>query len=167
MTLKATAYLQSVGRLDARFVVPLDAPRFTMSFRGTLGAMPAVSLNAIIEETFPLRIAKGQVESVAFAATVVNGRARGTITPRYSGLAMTATRAGRAGILARGGLFGSATRRIASMAGNWMKVYSDNPDDPHRKPRVGMIRHTFTSDETLPAFLWTGLRDGLLAVMAR
>src|SRR5256885_14288312 len=32
MTLHATAYLQDVGRLNARFVVPLDAPSFDMKF---------------------------------------------------------------------------------------------------------------------------------------
>jgi hypothetical protein len=167
MALRATAWLQNEGRLDAHFLVPLDAPRFTMSFRGTLGPMAAVSLNAFVEETQSLRVAKGDIENIVFSATVENGSARGTVTPRYKGLSISATREGRTGFLGRGGSWAGAARRLASIAGNWQKVYANNPDDARHRMRVGAIRYTFSTNETLPTFIWNGLRDGLVSVVAR
>ena len=167
MTLTAATHIQNAGRLDVRFVAPLDSPQFTMSFRGTLGAMPAAALNPFIQETFPLRIANGQVVGISFRATVANGVARGTITPRYHDLSVAVTRAGSDGILGSGGILGGAARGIASFVGNLTEVRANNPDDPGTAPRSGTIRHTFTSDETLPAFLWASVRDGLLAVVRK
>jgi hypothetical protein len=46
-------------------------------------------------------------------------------------------------------------------------VQANNPDDAKTPPRSGAIRHTFTSNETLPAFLWACVRDGLLAVVRK
>lgn len=167
MVLRATAYVQNLGRLDVRFVVPLDAPRFDLTFRGTLGAMPATSLNAFVQEIFPLRITQGRVVGISFSATVANGVLRGTITPRYNDLSVAVTRTGSTGIMGGGGIFSGAARGIASFLGNWLIVRSDNPDGAGTTPRSGAIRHTFTPDETLPAFLWAGVRDGLLGVVRR
>jgi hypothetical protein len=167
MTLRASAHLQNVGRLDAQFVVPLDAPRFNMTFRGTLGAMPAASLNVFVRETLPLRIAKGQVVGVSFSATVTNGVALGTITPRYNDLRVAVTRRGSGGILGNGGILGGAARGIASLVGNWTQVRSNNPDDAGTVPLSGTIQHTLTAEETLPAFLWASIRDGLMAVVRK
>jgi hypothetical protein len=167
MTLTATAHLQNVGRLDVQFVVPLDAPRFDMSFRGTLGAMPAASFNAFIRETMPLRLTNGRVVGISFQAMVTNGVARGSVTPRYNDLSVAVTRRGSTGIMGGGGMLSGAARGIASFVGNWMKVRANNPDAADTAPRSGTIRHTFTSDETLPAFLWVSVRDGLLAVVKK
>lgn len=167
MTISATTHLQNVGRLDAQFVMPLDAPRFDMSFRGTLGAMPASSFNAFIQETMALRLTNGQVVGISFHATVTNGVAHGSVTPRYNDLSVAVTRRGSGGILGGGGMLGSAARSIASWVGNRLKVRADNPDDAAATPRSGTIRHTFTSDETLPAFLWASVRDGLMTVVRK
>jgi hypothetical protein len=167
MRLTATTYLQNAGRLTAHFVVPLSSPRFDMSFRGMLGPMAADEFNDYVVETFPLRITNGQVASIAFRATVTNGSARGTITPIYDNLALAVTRTGSTGILGRGGFFGGAARKIASLAGNWKMVYARNPEEKGRDPRVAAIRHTFTTNETLPAFIWTSLREGLLTILKR
>jgi len=167
MTLSATAQLQNVGRLDAQFVVPLDAPRFDMRFRGSLGAMPAASFNPFIQEITALRLTNGRVVSIAFHATVTDGIARGSVTPRYNDLSVAVTRRGSTGIMGRGGLLGGAARGIASWVGNWMKVRADNPDEAAQPPRSGVIRHRFSSDESLPAFLWVSVRDGLLAVVRK
>jgi len=51
--------------------------------------------------------------------------------------------------------------------GNWTKVRADNPEEAAATPRSGAIHHTFTSDQTLPAFLWASVREGLLAVVKR
>ena len=167
MTLHATAYLQNDGRLDAQFVVPLDAPRFNMTFRGKLGAMPATSLNAFIHETFPLRLAKGRIKEIVFGATVTNGVAEGTVTPLYNDLTVEVTGRGSGGILGTGGVIGDAARGIATFVGNLTEMQGDNPDDGETAPRRGTINHTFTPTETLPAFLWISIRDGLFAVVRK
>src|SRR5204863_1295366 len=165
--ISATTHLQNEGRLDVQFVVPLDAPRFDLNFRGTLGAMPAASFNPFIRETMPLRLTNGRVVGIAFHATVTDGVARGAVTPRYNDLTVALTQRGSSGIMGRGGVLGGAARGIGSFFGNWMKVRADNPDAVAATPRSGAIHHTFTSDETLPAFLWASVRDGLLAVVKR
>ncbi|OLE18040.1 MAG: hypothetical protein AUG50_07200 [Betaproteobacteria bacterium 13_1_20CM_3_63_8] len=167
MSVSATAHLQNVGLLNVHFVVPLDAPRFDMSFRGTLGAMPAASFNVFIRETMPLRLTNGEVVGISFKANVTHGVANGSVTPRYNDLSVAVTRRGSTGMMGGGGILGGAARGIASLAGNWMKVRANNPNSEGAMPRSGTIRHTFTSDETLPAFLWASVRDGLLAVVRK
>jgi hypothetical protein len=167
MTVRATTHLQNVGRLDVEFVVPVDAPRFDMSFRGTLGAMPAVSFNPFIRETMPLRLTNGRVVGISFYAAVTGGVARGSVTPLYNDLSVAVTQRGSKGIMGRGGILGGAARGIASWVGNWLKVRANNPDAAGATPRSGTIRHTFSSDETLPAFLWASVRDGLMVVVRK
>jgi hypothetical protein len=167
MTLHATAYLQNEGRLDAHFVAPLDAPRFDMTFRGRLGPMPATRLNAFIEHAFPLRLTKGRIVEIPFEATVANGVARGTVTPRYHDLTVEVTGHGAKGILNTGGVIGDAARGVATFVGNATAIHSDNPDDGETALRTGTINHPFTPNETLPAFLWKSIRDGLFAVVRK
>jgi hypothetical protein len=167
MTLRATAYVQDTGRLDAHFVVPLDAPTFDMTFRGTLGSMPATSFNAFVHETFPLRLTKGRVVEITFDATVANGVAGGSVTPRYHDLTVEVTGRGSQGILGTGGVIGDAARGIATLVGNLTEIHADNPDDGETAPRTGTINHIFNPNETLPAFLWKSIRDGLFAVVRK
>lgn len=166
MTLTARAQLQYTGQIDVRAVIPLDAPRFDMTFRGTLGAMPAMSFNPFVVETRALQIASGQVAEVAFQLAVKNGVAVGTITPLFTDLAVSVTRSGSDGILGGGGLLGGAARGIASLAAK-MTLRANNPVRATNAPLVGLIHHTFTPDETLIAFLWSGMRDGLLTVVKK
>lgn len=166
MTLTARAHIQGAGRLDVRAVVPLDAPRFDMTLRGTLGAMSVPLLNPFVVETKALQIESGQLAGVAFSVGVRNGVAIGTITPRFNDLSISVTRDGSKGILGGGGVFGGAARGIANVASGMM-VRANNPAKPASAPRIGAIGHTFTPDETLVGFFWTGVRDGLLSVVKR
>lgn len=166
MTLTARAHIQDAGQLDVRVVVPLDAPRFDMRFRGTLGAMSARVLNPFLVETGALQIENRQVAGVSFSVAVRNGVAIGTITPRFNDLSVSVTRSGSEGILGGGGILGGAARRIASFAAKLM-LRANNPDSPANAPRIGTIGHAFTPDETLIAFLWSSVRDGLLLVVRR
>jgi len=166
MTLTATARVQNAAQLDVRFVVPLDAPRFDMTFRGTLGAMSAPALNPFVVETQALQIESGQVAGVAFSVAVRNGVASGTITPRFTDLSVSVTRRGSEGLLGSRGIFGGAARGIASFAAG-MTLRQDNPDSPVDEPRMGTIDRTFTPDEALIAFVWSGVRDGLLSVVRK
>ena len=165
MTLRTTAYVQNAGRLDTRFVVPLDAASFQMTLDGSLGPMPATSLNAFIEEAAAFRIEKGRILGIGFEASVSRGVARGTVTPRYKDLSIKVTGRGATGILGTGGVIGDAARGIATAVGNLTELRGDNPADGETEPRRGPIDHTFTPDQTLPTFLWKSLRGGLLAVV--
>jgi hypothetical protein len=170
MTLTTTSYLQKTGRFDLQFTVPLDAPRFDMTFRGTLGAMPVTAFNEFVAEAFPWRIDKGEVKTITFSATVRNGVAAGTITPIYRDLKVEVTGSGAKGILGAGGVVGSAARGIASLAANVAKVNTNNPDDPDHPtepPQTGVIHTLFTHRESLPGFLWFCIRDGLLPILKK
>ena len=167
MTLTARAHIQHAGQLDVQFVVPLDAPRFDMSFRGTLGAMSALDFNPFVREPDALRISNGQVAGVAFTVAVKHGVARGAITPRFNDLSVSITRHGSGGILGNGGILGGAARGIATFAAKVAVVRANNPDSPADAARIGTISHTFTPDETLIAFIWSSLRDGLLSVVKK
>jgi hypothetical protein len=166
LVLNATAALQHEGKLDAQFVVPLDAPRFTMTIRGRLGPMPATRLNEFLEEAMPWRLDKGRVESIAFTARVTNGVARGSVIPRYKDLAAQVTGEGSKGILGTGGVIGDAARSVATLMGK-SELRSDNPEDGATAPLTGTIEHVFTPDQTLPAFVWRSLRGGLLKVVRK
>ena len=155
MTLTTTSSLQKAGRFDVEFTVPLDAPRFDMGFRGTLGAMPATAFNDFVEPIYPWRIEEGKLSSIKFTATVQNGVATGTVTPVYRDLNVDVTGKGATGILGSGGVIGNAARGIASLAANVMKVNTNNPDDPDhptKPPQVGVIRHVFNG-RVAPGFL--------------
>jgi len=164
MSLAITGRLQHVAPLDVRFAIPLDAPQFDMSFRGTLGAMPATALNPFVEEVYPLRIADGRVTGISFGAGVSAGVARGRITPRFTDLSVSVMRRGSGGILGGGGIVGGAARGIASMVANW-QVRGNNPGSPPKPPLSGRIHYAFRSDQTLPAFLWASVAGGLLQVV--
>jgi hypothetical protein len=167
MTVAARAHIQNAGQVDLQVVIPLDAPRFDMSVRGTLGAMSAQEFNPFAVPTGALQIENGRVTGGAFSIVVRHGEATGTITPRFSDLSISVTRKGSTGILGNGGILGGAARGIASFAANRFVMRANNPDGPANAPRIGAISHTFKSSETLIAFLWVSLRDGLLSVVKK
>ena len=163
MIFVATAELLQAGRLDVRIGVPLDAPAFDMGFSGTLGPMPAMAFNQVIERLDNWRITRGHVEGISFGAAVHNGVARGSLTPRYTDLSIEVTGHGSTGILAAHGIFGGAARGLASIVAR-SQVNGANPEG-RKPPRRGPITHVFASSETLPAFFWRSLREGLLAAL--
>jgi hypothetical protein len=167
MTLRAQAYVQNVGQINLQVAIPLDAPRFDMRLRGTVGVMPAQAFNTFAVPTGALQIENGQVATSTFSVTVKHGVASGEITPRFNDLSVSITRKGSTGILGNGGIIGGAARGIASFAANKLVMRANNPDNSTSAPRSGTISHTFKSSETLIAFLWLSLRDGLLAVIKK
>lgn len=165
-TVRATAFVQDEGRLDAEFLVPLDAQTFNMTFRGTLGPMDATSLNPFIHETMPLQFTKGRIQQVTFDARVTNGAAQGFITPRYTDLTIQVTGRGAGGVLGTGGVIGDAARSIATAVGA-AELHAANPERGERLPRRGEINRVFSSTETLPAFVWGCIRTGLLTAVRK
>jgi len=166
LTLVATAELLHAGRLAVWVAVPLDAPAFDMAFSGTVGPMPATAFNSVIEHIENWRITHGQVEGASINATVHQGVARGSLSPRYTDLSVEVTGHGSGGILGTGGIIGGAARGLASLVAR-SELNGDNPRAPGKAPRSGAIHHVFTPSETLPGFLWVSVREGLLAVLKR
>jgi hypothetical protein len=164
MILVASATLLHAGRLAVRFGVPLDAPALAMAFSGTLGPMPATAFNQVIEHLENWRITRGQVVGVSFGAAVRHGVALGAVTPRYGDLSVEVTGNGSRGLLSSRGMFGGAARGLASVVAR-SRILGANPSDASKPTRRGAIRHAFTPSQTLPAFLWQSLREGLLGAL--
>ncbi len=160
-----TALLLGQGRLRARFEVPLDAPGFTMLARGDLGPMPATAFNPFLSQIMPVEVKGGQVQGVSFRFAVENGRARGDLTPRYTGLDVNITGEGATGIVGNRGILGGIVRGAAELAAG-LKVRMSNPGNPRDRPRTGAIDHTFRG-ESLPAFFWNTIKTGLLPVVVK
>ena len=169
MTLAMSTRFQRAALLRASFEIPLDAPRGDMRYRGSLGAMDARLLNRFVEPAAGVRITTGRVTGgIRFDVTVRGGVARGTITPLYDQLRVKVIRKeGRSGILGSRGTFGAIARRMASFVANNRVVRDDNPDNPGEPVRVGRISRVRRSDEKLTAFVWEGLRDGLISVIRK
>jgi len=169
MSLELKARLQNAGLLQARFEIPLDAPRFDMRYRGSLGAMDATTLNRFLEPAADVRITSGRVtRGITFDVTVRNGVARGTITPLYDQLRIKVLRdPGSGGILGSRGTLGAAVRRVASFFANERIVRDDNPDEADDPVRVGRIYRIRQPTEKLPSFLWSTLKEGLFDVIKK
>lgn len=168
MTVDVSARLQGAGLLQARFEVPLDAPRFDMAYRGSLGPMDATLLNRFLEPAADVRITSGRVtRGIRFNVVVRNGVASGTITPLYDQLRVKVLRSGSHGVLGSRGTIGAAARRVASLFANERIVRDDNPGDDDSPARVGRIYRVRAPSEKLPGFLWDGLKEGLFDVIKK
>ena len=100
-----------------------------------------------------------------FEYTVRNEVARGVVVPRYSGLAADITGTGSGGILGAKNPIGGLVRATAEAA-QGLKVRQSNPSDPDEPPRVGQVNYTFQG-ESLPAWFWNVLKQGLLSVVLK
>jgi hypothetical protein len=165
MRLETSCLFEGAGRLRLVFVVPLDAREFGMTFGGALGGMPAPEVNRLMEAAHPVRITQGTVDGIALYGVVRNGLTTGYVTPRYRELTLAVTRQGSNGVLANGGMIGDMARSFASSKLNSQRIRQNNPPGAGAPPLVGRIHHPFTPDQTLPAYLWKGTREGLQDVI--
>jgi hypothetical protein len=160
LSLTIESYVQDTGRYVATFDVPLDAPGYELTYRGTVGPMPISAINALTAYLFPVRVTAGQLRGIDYDVRVAGGTANGSITPRYTGLAVTMTEEGGSGILGSGGVVGDAARGIALFFAR-RGIHEDNPAADDSAARKGSVTHSARPIETLPSFLWHGLRTGL------
>ena len=165
MVVEVNGKLMDRGRLSVTITTPLNAERMTMWVRGSLGAMEAEALNPLIEHVTPARIKRGRVDGVMFEYTVRNDVARGVVVPRYSDFAADITGTGKGGIIGARNPIGGLVRATAEAA-QGLKVRQSNPPDPDDPPRVGQVNYTF-SGESLPAWFWNVLKQGLLSVVMK
>ena len=166
MRLSVTTRLMEHANLRARFDVPLDAPNFALTVRGEVGPMDVTQMNQFIQRVAPVTIKSGKLDAVRFEIAVQNGFAHGTVVPLYDDLALDLNGRGMKGILGGKGFVSGVARSVAEIAINELGVHRANPGDG-QDPRAGRVAHEFTTDETLPAFLWNGIRDGLVRVVKK
>ena len=166
MKLRLTSRLMDEADLQATFTVPLDAPQFVLSVEGTVGPMDVTAMNRFMQRVAPVQIKSGRLDSVRFQVVVKNGVARGSVMPLYDDLALDVTGEGMGGLLGKRGVIGNIARGVAEVAVNEFGVRRANPDGGG-SPLSGRVSHPFQSDETLPAFLWNGIREGLVDVVKK
>ena len=165
MSLEIRGKLMRRGLLRVAITTPLNAERMTMWVRGSVGAMDAEALNPLIEHVTPARLKRGRIDGVVFEYNVRNDVARGVVVPRYSDLAADITGTGSGGIIGARNPIGGLVRATAEAA-QGLKVRQNNPDDPDEPPRVGQVNYTFQG-ESLPAWFWNVLKQGLLSVVMK
>jgi hypothetical protein len=151
---EARARLMNEGRLSVRATVPLDARDFRYELEGKLGPMPATAVNGFLEEVEPIRLAKGQVDSVNFRQVVKRGRSVTTLTPRYHDLSIESSGEG-------GGVIGSVKRGVVKFVANTFKVRDENPTDDGKHVRVANAIVVYDPTKSWITFIWYGLREGL------
>jgi hypothetical protein len=157
----ADARLMGIGATHLDIILPLQAQAFQMRFKGSIGAMPADSLNGFLADAVGVRFTAGQIESIRFDATVDQGHARGTLTPRWKGLGVSLP-----GIARRsGGLVGGVRRAFAGLAANVFVVRADNVAPG--AVRDGIIDQRWEPVMTLPNFIWLSLRGALLPLLQK
>jgi len=161
--LVADARLMGAGAFHFELEMPLLAEKFTMRYRGRLGAMPAAAFNAFASDGSGIRFTRGQVQEIRFEASVTNGHARGRITPRWTDLGIELPGLSRKNT----GIFGGIKRAAAKFVANAFMVRDNNTTGGKEPPRNGTINHRWRTSETLPQFLWNSLRDPLIPLMKK
>lgn len=161
--LVADARLMGAGAFHFELEMPLLAEKFTMRYRGRLGAMPASAFNAFASDGSGIRFTRGQVQEIRFDASVTNGYARGRLTPRWTDLGIELPGLSRKNT----GIFGGLKRAAAKFVANAFMVRDNNTAGGKESPLNGTIDHRWRSSETLPQFLWNSLRDPLIPLMKK
>jgi hypothetical protein len=159
ITIDARMMQASSVRIDA--TMPLLAPDFRMDWRATIGAMPAAGFNPFIVNAVGMKFQGGEILGIHIASTVRNGRARGSIEPRWRGLQVEFPGVARKDT----GLFGGIKRGLAKFAANAFAVRDDNMATPDHPALNATIDHRWSPSEALPAFIWLCLRDPLLPLL--
>lgn len=158
LLIDASARLMNEGLLTVHDTVPLDAPDFRFGLGGGLGPMPFTALNPFLQETTPVRLKAGQVDSVMFVMRARGGVSTTTVTPYYRDLAIDFT---------SGGVLGFVKAGVVEFAANKFKVRSQNPEEAGKKPRSTTASRSYEPTRSWLSFLWISLRDPLIKTIVK
>ncbi len=161
MRIRGDARLMGKGPFHVDIAIPLLADNFSMTYSGKLGSMPATAFTPFLLGATKIGFSAGQVESITFNATVRNGVASGTVSPRWNGLTVEVPG------VARSGPLGGIRRALAKIAANEFLLQGDNTNSGGKTAENGVIRHRWTGQQSLPQFLWVSLRDGILPIIKK
>ncbi len=141
--------------------MPLQSTTYRMQWRFRIGGMPAAAFNPFLANAAGMSFTAGTLEGINATATVRNGRARGTIEPRWKGLNVSFPGVARHD----GGLLGGIRRGLTKFVANAFAVRDNNMPAPGQPALDGVIDHQWTSAETLPTFIWMSIREPLLPLL--
>jgi hypothetical protein len=156
--LRAQGNLMGAGVLKIRMSMPVAEPDFALSYSGSLGAMDATCLNEYLDVSVRTRLKSCQVDDVAFAIEVVDGRAGGRMTASYRDLEI-------ARLDKQTGESGGLKNSVVSFLANVFKIRSDNAADASGSMKVGKVEYSRKPDDSFYYFVWRALKTGLLDVV--
>lgn len=161
LRLTIDARLMRAAPVHITATMPLQSTTYRMQWRFRIGGMPAAAFNPFLANAVGMSFQDGTLEGITAAATVRNGRARGTIEPRWKGLNVSFPGVARHD----GGLLGGIRRGLTKFVANAFAVRGDNMPAPGQPALDGVIDHQWTSAESLPTFIWKSLREPLLPLL--
>jgi hypothetical protein len=146
--------LADAGQLVAMFECELASKRLNMKYRGSVGAMEALSLNELLVDLEGIRVSGGTIDSTSFSFQVVDDVATGELQVLYHDLGFE--------VVDKDTLEGLSERFTTFMTN--AKRHPSNPrsDEPplvvtivrEREPHVPLIK-----------FVWETVREGLLSTL--
>ena len=158
LQMDVSARLMNAGLLSARATVPLDAPDFRFKLAGKLGTMPAMVLNDFLENTEPMQLKGGTIDSMTFVINTTGGVSKTTLVPYYHDLAIDFKGGGVGGFLKAG---------LIEFAANKFKVRGTNPEEAGKPPRKATTTRTYESSKAWLAYLWLCLRDPMMKTIIK
>jgi hypothetical protein len=158
LLIDASTRLMNQGLLTVHDTVPLDAPDFRFALGGGLGSMPVMALNPFLQETTPVKLKGGQVDSITFVMRTKGGVSKTTVAPYYHDLSID---------FSSGGVLGFVKAGVVEFAANKFKVRSQNPEERGKKPRTATVSRTYDPSQSWISFLWVSLRDPLIKTVVK
>jgi hypothetical protein len=163
LAITINARMMEAATVRIQATMPLLAPDFRMRWQADIGPMPAASFNPFLVNAAGMKLQSGDILGIRIVSTVANGRARGTIEPRWRGLHVEFPGMARTDH----GLFGGIKRGLAKFVANAFAVRDDNVTTPEKPALNAVIDHRWSPREALPGFIWLSLRDPLIPLLKR
>ena len=152
----ATTDVAGAGRLRTTIRLPLLDPGLTLSYRGQLGPMDVRAFNTAFVSLAGVRVERGRVDSLRFAAQVENGVASGSVRGVYRNLEVEL-------LDPKSGARGLGKRIKTFILDDFVIKSSNTAED--RPLRTGTIDFTHTEGDPFFKFLWHSVRDGLFSLV--
>lgn len=151
LTIWAKGTFLSRSTMEATFTMPLTAPVYTLSARGTLGRFDVTELNGFLPIAENVKIKSGIASSAAFSYTIKGRSCTGVVQPHFTDLEIA--------VLDKktkesSGIFNS----IISFVANWIVIKNDNDGEDYKD---GVIRYTLPKDAAIMQTIWFPIREGL------
>ncbi|MBC8124758.1 MAG: hypothetical protein H7X70_03410 [Candidatus Kapabacteria bacterium] len=138
------------SEMEARFVIPLTAPVYTLKATGSLGRLDMTVLNSFLPIADNVRIKSGVTSSARFSFSIKGRSCIGVVEPHYMNLnlALVDGRTKETGFLK--GLF--------SFIANWLVIKNDNDGKDYA---AGPINFTLPKDAAIMQTIWFPIRSGI------
>lgn len=137
--------------LELRTLVQDTTDRFHV--KASIGAMPFTALNKATGPLVDIRATEGRMDSLIFRMTADRLRASGAVHMAYQGLKLSSGGRRRR----------EPIDRLQTMVLN--SLVHDEYRDGKGVPREGLFTFQRRQDRSLPNYLWSGLREGVKAVL--